>query len=103
MSVRIRPQARIDIQELAERIGEDYPNAATAFLHHLDETLELLEKFPRIGAEAPFPIVANRAIRFFPIKRFRNYLIAFLPLPVGVEVLRVIDGRRDIGDIFADT
>ncbi len=103
MSVRLRPQARIDILELAERIGEDYPGAALAFLKRLDETIELLERFPRIRANAPFPLPVDPEIRFFPIKRFRNYLIAFLPLPDGVDIIRVIDGRRDIGNIFADT
>ncbi len=68
MSVRLRPQVRIDILELAERIGEDYPGAALAFLKRLDETIELLERFPRIGANSPFPLPVDPEIASFRSK-----------------------------------
>jgi plasmid stabilization system protein ParE len=102
MSVRIRPQARIDILELSERFWDQYPGVALAFHARLDESIALLERFPSIGAEAPFPIPANPAIRFFPIKKFQSFLIVYLPLSSGVDIIRVLDGRRDLGSILLD-
>jgi plasmid stabilization system protein ParE len=102
VSLRIRPQAQQDILNRADELGEEYTPLALAFLDRVDETIRFLEQFPHIGAQPPEPLPAALDLRFFPVRRFRNYLIAFLPLPDGdgVEVVRVIDGRRDLGAIF---
>lgn len=102
MSVRIRPQAQIDILELADRLGEPYPNVGRALLTRVDETVQFLERFPAVGSLPPVPLPADPAVRFFPVQRFREFLIAFLPLPDGdgVEIVRVIDGRRDLASLI---
>ncbi len=66
------------------------------------ETIELLERLPRLGAEPPDDQLAAAGLRFFNVKKFRNYLIAYFPLLNGVDVVRVIDGRRELGDLFDD-
>jgi plasmid stabilization system protein ParE len=45
-------------------------------------------------------LAAHPAIRFFPVRRFRNHIIVFLPLADGVEIVRVVDGRRDLRGMF---
>lgn len=104
MSVRYRPLAQVDVLELADQLGSVYPPVGRAFLDRVEETVRLLEQFPQIGAEPPATLPADPAIRFFPVRRFRNYLIAFKPLPDGngIEVVRVIDGRRDLRGLFDD-
>lgn len=81
MTVRYRPRAQLDILELADDLGSIYPDTGRSFLARVDETIQFLERFPHIGAEPPVPVPAEPGIRFFPVRRFRNYLIAFLPLP----------------------
>ena len=100
MSVGIRPRAQLDILELADELGAIYPNVGRAFLNRVDETIQFLERFPQVGVEPPIPVPAEPGIRLFSVRRFRNYLIAFLPLADGIEVVRVIDGRRDLGRLF---
>jgi toxin ParE1/3/4 len=103
MSARIRPRAQQDILELAERFGEIYPKTGAAFLDRVDETIDFIAHFPGVGSEAPAPDIIDPAIRFFPIRSFRNFLVAYVPVPEGVEVIRVIDGRRDLGEVdFSD-
>lgn len=102
MSARIRPAAQQDLLDLAERIAETYAPAGQTFLARAAETIDLIATFPGVGAEAPVPDLIDPAIRFFPIRRFRNYLIAFVPRGADVDILRVIDGRRDLGDVDFD-
>ena len=65
----------------------------------MNETIQFLERFPTFGAEPPIPPV-NPAIRLFSIRRFRNYIVVYLPTEGGNEVVRVLDGRRDLGGIL---
>ena len=103
MSVHTRPRAQHDILELAERLGEIYPAVGLSFLTRVEETLQFLDQFPAVGVEAPVPDLVDSAIRFFPVRRFRSYLVAFMPVADGIEVLRVIDGRRDLEEMEFDT
>jgi toxin ParE1/3/4 len=41
-------------------------------------------------------------IRFFPISRFKKYLVFYLPIAHGIEVVRVLHGARDIHGILAE-
>jgi plasmid stabilization system protein ParE len=100
MSVAIRPRAQLDILELADALGAIYPDVGRNFLGRVDETIQFLERFPLLGAEPPVPPPAEPTIRLFSLRHFRNFIIAFLPLEDGIEVVRVIDGRRDLGSLF---
>jgi toxin ParE1/3/4 len=37
----------------------------------------------------------------WPIGGFEKYLIFYLPLPDGIDVIRVVHGARDIERLFA--
>ncbi len=100
MSVCIRSRAQLDILNLADELGDIYPNVGRAFLARVDDTIQFLEQFPQLGAEPPVPVPAEPAIRLFSIRQFRNYLIAFVPLADGIDVVRVFDGRRELGGVF---
>ncbi len=41
-------------------------------------------------------------VRFFPIRRHRNHLVFYRPIPDGIEVLRVLHGARDLFGILAE-
>lgn len=96
MTLRARPRAETDVLDIAERIGEDRPRTAAEFADHVLGTFELLERLPLLGSIPPVPELAAAGLRLFTVSRFRKYVILYRPLPDGVEVLRVIDGRRDL-------
>ena len=41
-------------------------------------------------------------LRFFPVSRFKKYLVFYRPVAGGIEVLRVLHGARDLPSILAE-
>jgi toxin ParE1/3/4 len=62
--------------------------------------MENLLALPEMGSlyESDHPELSGG--RFFPVKRFRNYLVFYRPTPQGIRVLRVLHGARDIESVF---
>ena len=89
-SPRKTPQAEIDVTAIWTYIAADNVNAADALIDRIDRAFDML-------ADTPF---AGRArhdlkdrLRSFPVG---NYIIFYIPLPDGIEVVRVMHGRQDI-------
>jgi hypothetical protein len=57
---------------------------------------DFLAATPGAGPHIDPPIEGFPDLRFWPITRFRNYLVIYRPAPVGAEILRVIHGQRDM-------
>ena len=98
MKLLILPMGEVDLEEIALRIGADHPESAKRFLLRAAKTFERLARLPYLGAGRT--IAAYPEARVFSIRRFRNYVVLYLPLPDGVEILRVVDGRRDLPTLF---
>jgi toxin ParE1/3/4 len=89
-----RPRAQADLTEIWEFIAEDSESRADAFIDRLDQSLGALAANPLIG-RARDELSPN--LRSFP---FGRYVIFYLPLPDGIEIIRVLHGARDLGVIF---
>ena len=90
----LRPLAMDDLDAIGDYIAQDSPERALAFLGLLEEKMRLLADNPRIGhrrEELP------EGLRIHPVK---SYLIAYRPLPDGIEVIRVVHAARQIGVLF---
>ena len=96
----VHERARVDVEEIAEYIARDSPKAAVKFFVAVEKACDLLVGMPGAGAkqEVGDPWLAE--LRIWPIKGFRNFLVCYLPLADGVEVVRVIHGARDVGRVF---
>lgn len=95
MSVlRFRPPADQDLDDIWAFIAEDDPTAASRFVHFIEERCSLLAENPMIGrsrsALAP-------GLRSFPAG---DYIIFYVPIENGVEIVRVVSGARDIEALF---
>lgn len=89
--------ARKDFSEIFQYIaGETSVEQAQKFLRLLDGKCQLLAKFPEMG-RARHEFLIN--LRSFPVK---NYLIFYLPIDDGIEILRVLHATRDIKQVFED-
>jgi toxin ParE1/3/4 len=75
---------------------------ADRFFAQVEATFARLAKMPGIGTryEPDEPLYAD--LRYFPVSRFRDYLVFYRPLPDGIEVFRVLHGARDIQGILAE-
>ncbi len=87
---RKSPQTEIDLMSIYNFVADDSFRAAEAWLARVEATFDMLAETPMAG-RARNNLGAN--VRSFPVG---NYVIFYRPVADGVEVVRVMHGRRDI-------
>jgi toxin ParE1/3/4 len=100
MSQIIRPQATADIDEISDFLEQQRPGAGQRFLQEPAGTLGLLERLPGLGSAFGIANPALAALRHYPVSRFPTYVIFYLPLQGGVDVLRALHAARDLTAIL---
>ena len=89
-----RPLAEADILEIWDYIVDDSLAAADRWVDRLDVQFRLLAAQPMMGRArdelAP-------GVRSFP---FGRYVVFYVPLDDGIDVVRVLHGARDIDAVF---
>src|SRR5688572_5294027 len=88
----VREQAREDVETIALRIMPDNVAAALRFIDAAEDAFTLLAEHPGAGPRLDPAHPADATLRFWPITRFRNYLVIYRPLSDGVDVVRVLHG-----------
>lgn len=96
------PPVNLDIQAVADLDGiYDYIGienhsllAADRFLDALGEKLHLYALQPQMGELRPD---LGEDIRIFS---FDNYVVIYRPCQDGIDVLRILEGRRDYPALF---
>lgn len=92
----LSPLAENDLDEIWNYISENSEKAASKFIRNLAAKFQLLADNPEIGKRQDDFVVE---MRMFP---FKNYLIYYFPADDGVEIYRVLHGRRDIENLFEE-
>jgi toxin ParE1/3/4 len=93
-AVVVRPRALADLAEIWAYIADDSPDQADAFVDLVDSKLQALSRRPGLGRRRP---ELSSDIRSLTVGR---YVVFYLPLSRGIEVVRVLHGSRDIESIF---
>lgn len=92
-----RPLAEGDLDEIWDYIAEDSPERAANFLRKLYTKMQILVASPNIGRKrdelAP-------GLRSFP---YGTYVIFYVPTENGIDVVCVLQGSRDIEQVFQST
>jgi toxin ParE1/3/4 len=86
----LQPRAKADLSEIWEFIAEDSDDQADAFIDLIDQKFQLLAQ--KSGLWRRREELAE-GLRSFPVGR---YVIFYLPIPGGVQIVRVLHGARDI-------
>jgi len=89
-SARKSPQTEIDLTSIYNFIADDSMKAAEAWLKRIEDTFDMLAQTPMAG-RARDDLSVN--LRSFPVGR---YIIFYIPVSDGVEVVRVMNNRQDI-------
>jgi len=90
---KLSRQAVSDLEEIADYIARDNPQAAIRVIDAVHETLTLLAGNPEMGA-ARDDLRSN--LRVFPARKpAQRYVIAYHPTAHGIEVNSVIHSARD--------
>ena len=90
--VRQTRAARRDLQEIGRYLArEASPDIAIAQLRRIQRTADALAAMPYSAQPRPElgPEIRSR--------RVGSYMLYFRPQPDGIEILRVLHGRRDVG------
>ena len=89
-----RPLALQDLDDIWDYIAQDNPQIADHFIDKIEEKCLLLAKFPHIGTSCD---TLSPALRFLTVDK---YILFYLPLDDGIEVVRVLHGARDLERLF---
>jgi|HubBroStandDraft_6_1064221.scaffolds.fasta_scaffold12657_9 toxin ParE1/3/4 len=85
-SVVVRPRALADLADIWAYIAEDSVKHADRFAAVINTQFRTLARRPHMGRSRP---ELATALRSFPVGR---YVIFYVPLPKGVEIVRVLHG-----------
>ena len=92
MANRLRksPQADLDLDSIWNFIAADDPRAAERQIDRIGKIFQMLIENPSAGRER-FELRKN--LRSFPVG---SYVVFYVPLTDGIEIIRVMHGRQDI-------
>lgn len=85
-----RPQAEADLDDIWWYVAQDSPQNADQFLDRIQDKCLVLAEFPQMGV-AQDELKPN--LRSFSVS---SYLIFYFPIEDGIDVVRVLQGARDI-------
>jgi toxin ParE1/3/4 len=97
-----RPAARIDLAACYAYIGERNLDAARRFRLAAEATFVGLARMPGVGAHYEVANPRLQGLRCSQVRRFRNYLIFYLPIAGGIDVIRVLHAARNL-KVILDT
>lgn len=95
----IHERAGQDVDEIVAYIARDSVEAVANFYDAFMQGCERLREFPWIGPAYGFTDPLWVDVRYWPVGHYRNYLIFYRPTSLGVEILRVLHGARDISTL----
>lgn len=90
-----RPEAELDLFLIWEHISLENLNAADRTLDQLEAEFNLMATQPLMGRERPELAPQLRSFAY------GHYVIFYLPLDDGINLVRVLDGRQDVESIFS--
>jgi len=95
--VLFTPLAHNDLQTIWDYLDEEAgQETADGILDIIEGKCEKLAAFPEAG-QIRNELLAN--LRSFVVK---SYVVFYMPLSDGIDVLRVLHGARDIESVFED-
>lgn len=92
----INPRATQDLDEIATYLGDTSFESADRFLQAFDRKCVQLVAFPMSGKGYPQLRPDLRGISF------KGYIIFYRLLENGIEIMRIIAGKRNLASIFKD-
>ena len=95
-------EALNDIADIHLFIALNNPAAAERFLTALPLSFNTLAQWPEVGARYQSNRAELSALRFWPVRRFMNYLIFYrvTAAPRRLHIVRVLHGARDLPQVL---
>jgi len=97
-----RLQFRIDLISIATELAEVDEELSFRFIDRVNEAVSLIERLPGIGEPSRISNPLWKGVRRHFIKRFRKYVLYYRELDEGIELLRLVHGRRNPNEILGE-
>ena len=83
-------------------IAVENPAAAERFLAALQSSVRTLAQWPEVGPRYHSNRAELAGLRFWPVRRFTNYLIFYrvTNAPRRLHIVRVLHGARDVPQVL---
>jgi plasmid stabilization system protein ParE len=85
-----------DLSSILDYLGARSPAAADRFIDAVQSALNKLTQFPEAGSLKQFRDARLRGVRTWRVPGFKKYLIIYRPIDIGIEVLAVLHGSRNL-------
>jgi len=95
-----KPLVRIDLAGCYAYIADRSPDAANRFRQAAETTFAALAKSPGIGERYQIANPRLEGLRCASVRRFKNFLIFYRPIPGGIDVIRVLHAARNTREIL---
>jgi toxin ParE1/3/4 len=91
-------EALRDIADIHLFIAVENPEAAERFFAALRLSFRTLAQWPEIGPHYQSNRAELAGLRFWPVRRFTNYLIFYrvMEKPGRLHIVRILHGARDV-------
>lgn len=89
-----RPEAENDLDDIWLYIAQDNPDNADKLLDEIEEISRKLALFADMGQNRDD---LHPGLQSFPVGK---YLIFYIPIDGGIEIVRVLHGMMDIDALF---
>jgi toxin ParE1/3/4 len=96
----VLPLARQDLLDEAAFIARDNPEAGDRLYEAAEATFRQLASMPEMGAPRTYGRADLTRLRMFPVRDFPTYLVFYRTTALGIEIVRVLHGARDISAIL---
>ncbi len=94
------PQARQDLKRIYVGIARFNVVAAVATTRTIKDKINLLSRHPHIGVARPDIWPGARMTVVPPYLIFHEIVFGISQQPRKVQILRILDGRRDLADLL---
>ena len=98
--IKRTPQAKQDLRHHVLYLAQSNPDIAERFIDNSEATFAQLAVMPKLGKLQTFKPAALAGTRRWFVAGFENYLIFYLPIKGGINILRVLYGTQDIDAIM---
>jgi toxin ParE1/3/4 len=97
----VKPKADRDLDDYADYLSKEVSlNVALRFFDAAYRTFALLASQPNMGWRSRVKYPGLETLRVFRVSGFADRLILYRTLPNGVDILRVVDGSRDLRSLL---
>jgi plasmid stabilization system protein ParE len=100
----IRPAGRQDIlRQFQYYIDQNVPHIGFRFIEGVDKAIHQLLEMPHLGAPKISRNPVLKKLRSWPVHDFEDVRIYYSFDEDTLRIIRILHGRRDVGQILEDT